>query len=342
MFSGRTIATAGWSTRGHNGAASPINTHRPASTTIGHRIAAPASWASAASLAARLAKKHDAEGLGEAGGGQPADQRQPADDQHAHQRPRRRDAGLASEPRHGAKVDEELADKAVQRRQPGNCRRADQKGRARDRHALEKSAQPIEFPRAGGVQHRSGAEEQQALEDGMVDDVQQAAGQAQGRHRRVPVADPQNAHPQPQGDDADVFHAVVSQQPFQVVLRQGVEHAEDARNHADGHERPAPPRRRRPEQREHPQQPINPRLDHHAAHHGRHVRGRGGVGFRQPDVHRNEAGLRAEADHGQQEEDSAAAPPLAESRSKSSDPAFLPNSRNSASRKAVPRCMATR
>ena len=32
----------------------------------------------------------------------------------------------------------------------------------------------------------------------------------------------------------------------------------------------------------------------------------------------------------------------AESRSKSSDPAFWPNSRNIANEKAVPRCMATR
>ena len=76
---------------------------------------------------------------------------------------------------------------------PRNRRRADQEGRAGDRHALEQSAQPIEFARAGGVQHRSGAEEQQALEDGMVDDVQQAAGEAEGRHRRVAVADSQDS-----------------------------------------------------------------------------------------------------------------------------------------------------
>ena len=94
--------------------------------------------------------------------------------------------------------------------------------------------------RAGGVQHRSGAEEQQALEHGMVDDVQQAAGEAQGRHRRVLVADPQDADAEPQRDDADVLHAVVGQQPFQVVLRQGVEHAEDARNDADGQQASSP------------------------------------------------------------------------------------------------------
>ena len=46
--------------------------------------------------------------------------------EHAQQRPRRRRvAGSADEPRGGAEVDEELADKAVQRRQPGDGRRAD-------------------------------------------------------------------------------------------------------------------------------------------------------------------------------------------------------------------------
>ena len=120
---------------------------------------------------------------------------------------------------------------------------------------------------------------------------------------------PSNADAQPKRDDADVLDAVIGQQPFQVVLRQGVEHAEDAGDDADGHQRPAPPGRRRPEQRQHAQQPVDARLDHHAAHHGRDVRRRGRMGLGQPDVHRNEAGLRAEADHGQQEEDAAAAPP---------------------------------
>ena len=96
------------------------------------------------------------------------------------------------------------------------------------------------------------------------------------------------------------------------------------------------------EQREHPQQAVDARLDHHAAHHGRDVRRRGRMGLGQPDVHRHEAGLRAEADHGQQEERAGQRRPRAKAGRNRANRHRAPSSTNIASRKAVPRCMATR
>ena len=76
------------------------------------------------------------------------------------------------------------------------------------------------------MEHRPGAEEQQALEEGMVEHVEQRAGKAEDREAGLSKGQSQEADAETQGDDPDVLDAVVGQQPFEVVLRQGEEHAE--------------------------------------------------------------------------------------------------------------------
>ena len=142
----------------------------------------------------------------------------------------------------------------------------------------------------------------QALEQGVIQDVQQGAGESQQRHDGQAIGQPQESHTQSERNDPDVLDTMVSQQPLEVVLSQREEHAEDAGHDTDRHQRPTPPRRHVAEKRQRAQEPVNARLDHHAAHHGRHVRGRGGMRLRQPDVHGNETGLRAETDDGQHEQ----------------------------------------
>ena len=122
--------------------------------------------------------------------------------------------------------------------------------------------------------------------------------------RGEPVLMPNKPDAQAQRDDADVLDAVIRQQPFQVVLRQRKQHAEHTRSQPDANEHPAPPQRRRAQKRERAQQSINARLDHHARHQRRNVARRGGMRFRQPDVKRHEAGLRAEPDDRQQKQKS--------------------------------------
>ena len=41
------------------------------------------------------------------------------------------------------------------------------------RHAVDQPAEPLHVALAGGAEHRAGAEEQQALEQRVVEDVQQ-------------------------------------------------------------------------------------------------------------------------------------------------------------------------
>ena len=83
-------------------------------------------------IAARLTEEHAAKGLGETGRRQAADQRQAADDEHTQQRPSdSRIAARVGNPQEHAEVDQQLADKTVQRRQPGNGTRPHEKRRPR-------------------------------------------------------------------------------------------------------------------------------------------------------------------------------------------------------------------
>ncbi len=65
--------------------------------------------------------------------------------------------------------------------------RADQEHERGLRHAVDQAAEPLDVALAGGVQDRAGAEEQQALEQRMIEDVQQRGGQRERRRRRHAV-----------------------------------------------------------------------------------------------------------------------------------------------------------
>ena len=104
-------------------------------------------------------------------------------------------------------------------------------------------------------------------------------------------------------DDADVFDAVIGQQPLEVVLLQRVEHAHQRRDHAHGENHGPGPQRRRPEEvEEYARHPVDAALDHDARHQRRDVAGRHRVRVRQPDMQRHDAGLHAEPREEQQED----------------------------------------
>lgn len=107
-------------------------------------------------------------------------------------------------------------------------------------------------------------------------------------------------------DDADVFDRRVGQQPLHVVLRRGEDHSPESRDDACDEQDQAcgAERRQVGDLRRDAQDAVDARLDHHARHQGRDVRRGGGMRFGQPDVHREHAGLHAEArkeDHEQRQ-----------------------------------------
>src|SRR2546422_6695205 len=81
--------------------------------------------------------------------------------------------------------------------------------------------QAVDRACSGRAEHRTGTEEQQALEQGVVDGVEDGAGETKNRHSRLPICDAQSTGANAEQDDANVLDAVVGKEPLQVVLGQG-------------------------------------------------------------------------------------------------------------------------
>ena len=216
----------------------------------GQRQDAPCRSASSAATRGRVRLRanagspgSDAKGLDEAGRRQAAGQRQHADgDRHQHRDLRHGDVEAAKQ---GLKH-QPFGDKAVERRQGRDGGRADQEEERRPGHPLDQPAHLFHVARVRGVQHRTRAQEEQALETGVVDRVVQPADEAQRGQRHQPVAVEDQPSADAHQDDADVLHRVIGQQPLEVVLHQRIEHAQQRRDRAQP---PARPRPTRPDRR---------------------------------------------------------------------------------------------
>ena len=168
------------------------------------------------------------------------------------------------------------------------------------RHAVDQAAEMLHVALAGRGQHRAGAEEQQALEHRVVEDVEQRRGQRQRRGGVQAVGDERQRQAEADEDDADVLHRVVGEQALQVMLHQRVEHAEhggDAAQHQ--HDHAGPPARHAQQVEHDADEAVDRDLGHHAAHQRGDVAGRGGMRERQPDMQRHDAGFRSGADQRQ-------------------------------------------
>ena len=151
------------------------------------------------------------------------------------------------------------------------------------------------------MQDRTRAQEKQGFEQGVVEHVEQCAGKAEGRHQPVAGGDAEHAQAETEQDDADVLNGGVRQQPLEVMLAQGMDHAENARGHAEQEDGLRKERGRVAEQQVDADDAVDAHLDHHPGEQGRDVAGRGRVGVRQPDVQRQDARLGAEAGQGEEE-----------------------------------------
>ena len=78
---------------------------------------------------------------------------------------------------------------------------------------------------AGRGQHGAGAEEQQALEQRMIEDVKQCGGQRQRRGEQHAVRLEGERETEADEDDADVLDRVIGEQALEIVLHQRIEHA---------------------------------------------------------------------------------------------------------------------
>ena len=102
-----------------------------------------------------------------------------------------------------------LGDEAVERRQCGNGGAADQEHERRLRHAVDEAAEMLHVALAGRGQHRAGAEEQQALEDHVVEHVQEPGGERERRRRHHAEGLEGERKAEPDEDDPDVLDRVI-------------------------------------------------------------------------------------------------------------------------------------
>ena len=148
---------------------------------------------------ARRAEEDDAEDLDEAGDGERAG----GGEQRGGERG---PGGAGGDGGAGqAEVDDELADEAVERRQAADGDGADEEEGGGRGHAAGETAHLLEVAGAGRVDHRAGAEEEQRLEERVVPDVEQAAGQAEQDPVGAAGGAPGERQPQTEQDDPDVL-----------------------------------------------------------------------------------------------------------------------------------------
>ena len=263
----------------------------------------PTDLAGARSLwAAGHREEADAERFDEAGDREGSGQGERAaghqrDDGHERlaQRPTKTEQRLHRQP---------LAREPVERGQSGDGRAANEERDRGDRHPVDQAPEALDLPGPHRAVDRPGAEEQEGLEHGVIDHVEQRRTQSQDDDRVGTRAAARQRDPQSEQDDPDVLDAVVREQPFEIVLHQRVQHTQTGARRAEGNDNGAPPRwagREPLETQTH--QSVDPELDHHARHERRDRGRRDRMGPREPHVERDHSRLGPEADQPEGEDE---------------------------------------
>src|SRR3990170_6554269 len=110
-------------------------------------------------------------------------------------------------------------------------------------------------------------------------------------------------HREPDADEyyPDVLDRRIGEQPFEVVLQEGVDHAHyRGEETEDKHDPAPPPVRYLKEVERDPQQSVDGDLEHGPAHKGGDIARRGGMRLGEPRVQGEDAGLCGKAEKGQQ------------------------------------------
>ncbi|VTR64888.1 hypothetical protein DESC_270035 [Desulfosarcina cetonica] len=171
-----------------------------------------------------LALEDHAHDLGKTSQGQAADHGQADDGQQTIGKYRR----TGGNPAEASQVNEKFADESIEGGQAGDGQGPDEKGHAGDFHPFQQTAQGVDGSGSGFMQDHARAHEKKGLEDGVIEHVQEGAGKAEDGHDGVLGLHADHADAHADQDDADVLHAVIGQEAFQVVLAQGIDHAEHA------------------------------------------------------------------------------------------------------------------
>ena len=100
---------------------------------------------------------------------------------------------------------------------------------------MDQSAETGQIAGSGGAGHGAGAQEEQALEDGMIEDVQQGGSEGECRDSRHSAVAEGHGQSEAGYHDANIFDGRIGEQPFDVLLDNREEHADHGGDAADGH-----------------------------------------------------------------------------------------------------------
>ncbi len=203
------------------------------------------------------------------------------------------------------RVNDELTDEAIERGQRRDRERPDQEQRRRVGQSLCEAAKVLDVHGVGRAVDRPCGVEEETLEDRVIEEVQQAPGEPGECHGRRSPGDAEVPDPEAHRRDADVLGRRVSEEALQITLGRRVEDAEERRERAEREDGPAHPFVRAPQEEGEAEEREEAGLVDDARHERRHVRGRGGVGAREPGVEREERRLESER-HAEQQEDGPA------------------------------------
>src|SRR5207249_10903448 len=140
---------------------------------------------------------------------------------------------------------EPLRNEAVERRQRRDRHASYKEREGGQRHAMDEAAEMFHIALAGRRQYGAGTEEQQALEDTVIEDMEQRRSHGDGCSRPHVMRREGKSEAKTDENDADILHSVVGKQALEVVLHQRAQHAEytcDAGKRDDG-DAPPPSRR---------------------------------------------------------------------------------------------------
>ena len=143
--------------------------------------------------------------------------------------------------------------------------------------------------------------EEERLEGRVVPHVKKAAGEPERRPGGSVLDDAEHPDAEPDQDDADVLDAVVGEEALQVVLSERQDHAEHAGDDTEQEQRETQPFRKRRQQGQDPNEPIDPHLQDDTRQEGRDVAGRCGMCPGEPDVEWDDSGLDSEPEKGEEQ-----------------------------------------
>ena len=192
--------------------------------------------------------------------------------------------------------DQDFAGKPVQGRESSNRQCPDKEEGRGLGHPVDEPAHVFDIPRVGGMDNGTGGEEEQALEEGMVEGMEERPEQADGCKFREVVAREDDKEADAHEDDPDILDAAVGEHCLDVMFLEGIDDPEDCRCRPGSQDQEA----HGEVQDKHIEQDAEERvyrdLEHDPGHEGRYRRRACRVGIGEPLVERDDAGLDGETE----------------------------------------------